>query len=78
MIQVDELHIRIPGNSKEDGAELGKQVANRLAEATPEHFRNHHIPELRVQLQSSTSNDTLLMADHIAEQIIRQIKLASL
>jgi hypothetical protein len=78
MIQIDELKITMPGNDKEAGSELGRQVAKRLAAAMPENYGNQHIPELNLQLQSSISNDVLLMADEIAEQIIRQIKLASL
>jgi len=75
MIQIDELRITMPGNNNEDGAELGRQVAERLAAAIPENYGSQHIPELRLQLQGSTSNDVSLMADRIAEQIVRQIKL---
>jgi hypothetical protein len=78
MIQIDELQIKMPGNSQEDGTELGRQVAARLASAMPENYGNQHIPELSLHLQGTTSNDTSLMADQIVEQIIRQIKLASL
>ena len=78
MIQIDELQITMPGNNSEDGTDLGKEVAERLAQAIPENSGNRHIPELRVQLQSSASNDTTQMADRIAEQIIRQIKLSTL
>jgi hypothetical protein len=78
MIQIDELQITMPGNNKEDGNELGRQVAERLAVAMPENYGNQHIPELRLQLQSTTNNDTSQMADRIVEQIIRQIKLATL
>lgn len=77
MIQVDELHIRIPGNDKMDGAELGRQVAERLAAALPENYGNRQIPEIRLQLQRTASNDASSMADRIAEQIISQIKIDS-
>lgn len=78
MIQIDELQINMPGNNQEDGKNLGRQVAERLAAVIPENSGNRHIPELRVQMQSSASNDTAQMADRIAEQIIRQIKLSTL
>ena len=78
MIQIDELQITMPGNNQEDGTELGRQVAERLAAALPENYGNEHIPELRLQLQGSTLNDTILLADRIVGQIVRQIKLASL
>lgn len=78
MIQIDELQITMPGNNQEDGTELGRLVAERLAAALPENYGNQHIPELRLQLQGLASNDVSLMADRIAEQIIRQIKLSTL
>jgi len=76
MIEIEELHLSIPGNNREDGADLGRMVADRLADAIPENYGNQHIPEIRLQLQSESSNNVSLMADSIAEQIIRQIKLA--
>ena len=78
MIQIDELQITMAGNNSDSGNELGRLVGERLATALPENYGNQHIPELKLQLQSLTSNDTLLMADHIAEEIIRQIKLSTL
>ena len=78
MIQIDELQITMPGNNADAGNELGRLVGEKLAAALPENYGNQHIPEIKLQLQSSTPNDTSLMADHIAEQIIRQIKLETL
>ncbi len=76
MIQIDELQISMPGNNPDDGNELGRQVAERLAAAMPLNYGSQHIPEIRLQLQGSASNDISQMADRVAEQIIRQIKLA--
>jgi len=78
MIQIDELQIRVPGMNKEDGAMLGNKVAERVASEIPNHYGNHNIPELKIQLKGSVSGDTTVMADRIAENIIRQIKLATL
>lgn len=78
MIHIEELQITMPGNDKIEGAELGRQVAERLAAAIPENYGNRQIPEIRLQMQGSSSNDTAFMADRIAEQIIRHIKIASL
>ena len=75
MIQVDEMHLKITGKTSEDGITLGKLVAERLAESIPEYSVNKHIPELRVQLHSSSTNDTIMLADRIVEQIVKQIKL---
>jgi hypothetical protein len=77
MIQIDELQITMPGHNRDDGTELGRQVAERLAAAMPGNYGSQHIPEIRLQLQGTTSNNSSLMADRIAEQIIRQIKLST-
>jgi hypothetical protein len=77
MIQIEELQITMPGHNRDDGTELGRQVAERLAAAMPENYGSQHIPEIRLQLQGTTSNNSSLMADRIAEQIIRQIKLST-
>jgi hypothetical protein len=78
MIQIDELQIKMLGNNEQDGIKLGMKVAERFVSAMPKNYGNQHISELNLQLQSTTSNDISLMADQIVEQIIRQIKLASL
>lgn len=77
MIQVDELQIRVPGMSKEEGAILGNAVAERVAAAIPANIRDQHIPELKIQLKGILSNDRNIMADRIATQIIRQIRVAT-
>lgn len=78
MIQIDELRMSVPGNDEIEGAELGRQVAERIAIAIPENYGNFLIPEIRLQLQSSGSNDVSMMADRIAEQVIKEIKRTSL
>ena len=78
MIQIDELQIRMAGNNKADGNELGRQVAERLAEIIPEHSGSHHIPELNLQMQSIAAKTTTQQADRIAERIVQQIKRKTL
>ncbi|QAA81832.1 hypothetical protein EI546_08925 [Aequorivita sp. H23M31] len=78
MIQIDELQIRMPDNNKNDGNELGRQVAERLANAIPEDYGNQHIPELNIRWQGAASHSISQMADHIVEQILQEIKNAKL
>lgn len=78
MLQIDELMIRIPGLNEETGAGLGKLVADKVAAAIPDNFNEHHVPELKIQLKDPLSGDPAQIADRIAEQIIRQIKLTTL
>ncbi|MBP7399891.1 MAG: hypothetical protein KA954_09920 [Chitinophagales bacterium] len=77
MIQIDELQIRMSGNNEYDGNTIAKQVAERLAESLPEYSGTHHIPELKVQMQLKSLDDSAQFANQIAEQIIRQIKLTT-
>ncbi len=77
MIQIDQLQIRMPGKNEEEGNGLGRQIAENLAEATPEYSGYNYIPEIKVELQRSASDDGTRTADRIAEQIIQQIKLAT-
>ncbi len=78
MIQIDELHIRIPGISEEEGTSLGQKVAEKVAAALPDNYVDYQMPEMRIQLSGELSNDTTAMADRISDQIIKQIKLATL
>jgi hypothetical protein len=78
MIRVDEMHIKIPGKTRETGNALGRYLAERLAENIPEPEGNVYIPEIKVRLQSASAADTQQTADRIAEQIISKIKLETL
>ncbi len=78
MLQIVELQIRVPGMNEEQGTGFGRLVAEKVASALPDNHTNQRIPEINIQLKDSFSQDTNLMADRIAEQIIRQIKLASI
>jgi hypothetical protein len=78
MLQVDELQLRIPGMNGEEGAILGRQVCEKVAAAIPDDMGTHHIPSIQIRLKNHSHNDTAILADHIAEQIVRQIKLATL
>jgi len=78
MFQIDELQIHVPGMNEEQGTVLGKLVAEKVSATLPDSHNNLNIPEINIQLKDSFSQDTNLMADRIAEQIIRQIKMASI
>ncbi|MBK7110691.1 MAG: hypothetical protein WAU21_09445 [Chitinophagales bacterium] len=77
MIQIDELQIKMSAKNEYDGNTIAKQVAEKLAESLPEYSGTHHIPQLNVHMQLKGSNDTPQLANQIAEQIIRQIKLTT-
>lgn len=79
MIQIDELVIRVPGTGNEESHHLlGKEVAQRVAEALPDETRGKQIAEMNIQLTAHTKISTIAIADLIAEHIIRQIGLLDL
>ncbi|MEI6682114.1 MAG: hypothetical protein WCO44_05780 [Bacteroidota bacterium] len=73
MMQIDELQIRVPGMSEEAGTALAKAVAERVAAALPAGTTDRYIPGLKIKMQGSFDENTDLMADRIASQILRQI-----
>jgi hypothetical protein len=78
MLQINELQMRIPGMNEEEGSKFGKLVAERLAAEIPDNYVDQQLPELKIQLSGALSKDTSALADRVADQIIRQIKLATL
>jgi hypothetical protein len=76
MTEISELQIRVPGMSKEAGENLGRQVAEKVSAALPPGEVDRYIPELKIKMQSFISGDPSIMADRIAQQIIRQISLS--
>lgn len=78
MVQINELQLRVPGMNEESGADFGKQVAEKITASIPHHSGDHHIPELRIQLKDVSPGDISLMADRVAEQIIKEIKSVTL
>ena len=77
MIEIGELNLSVYGLNKEQGNALGSRVAEIVAESIPDFSGNFHIPELKIKLQADLNNDTELLADRIADQIIRKIKLST-
>lgn len=73
MIRIDEMEIRMPGNSKEAGNEMGRKIAELLAEEISAPTRNHHIPEIRVRVESPSTENETHKASRIADQIIKRI-----
>jgi hypothetical protein len=79
MTQIDELVIRVPGFGNEESSHtLGKEVAQHVMEALPEEMSDRRIPELNIRMTTPAERGTTAMANAIAEQIIREIKLLNL
>jgi hypothetical protein len=78
MMHIDELVIRVPHMSKEQSIQLGNEMAQLVAEGLPDGMRNYPIPELNIKMTAPQLNGSVSMASSIAEQIVQQIKLATL
>jgi hypothetical protein len=77
MIEIGELHLKIPGLNEEQSNLLGRKVAENVAESLPNLVGNHQIDTLNLKIESLKSTDTNYMASQISQEIIRQIKLAT-
>lgn len=76
MIQIDDLILRVPGWDEEPSKSLGKDIAKKLSENLPSISDSMRIPDFKIQMNAGS--DANQMATRIADQIIRQIKLATL
>ncbi|MCF6407757.1 hypothetical protein L3C95_33025 [Chitinophaga filiformis] len=74
MIEIDELLIRMPGLSEEEGRRLAEMVAGYLGAHLPEGISEQHISTLTVQMQLHSKMDHDAMSVAIAERILQQLK----
>ena len=77
MTHIEELVLRIPGISEEEGSRLGREVAQKVAYAMPRGNSNMNIPELKIQLNENDLQNKELLATVISDQVIQKIKQAS-
>ncbi len=78
MIQIDEMVLRVPGMPEAEAGDLGRQVAELVSNELPADMGDHVIPDLNIRINASLLPGNRSMAMHIAEQIVREIKLAIL
>jgi hypothetical protein len=78
MIQIDEMVLRVPGMAEDEASRFGVEVAQRVANALPTDITQCNVFELQVKINESSIAPGISMAEAVAEQIIRQIKMYSL
>jgi hypothetical protein len=73
-VQIDRLHLRIPGLSREAARRVGAEVAHHLAESLPPSGKRERLGALnmRVSIQSGTPRDGL--ARLIARSILEKLR----
>lgn len=69
MIEIKEILLQLPGVSTQQGEQLARMVAQRLAGRLPGNWPNKSIPELNVQLEMADG----LSQDQLAERIVNAI-----
>lgn len=58
MLQIDELTLRVPGHSEEEGRRLGEEVARRVADGLSVQHRDRHLGALDLQVAIFVSSET--------------------
>ncbi len=73
-VQIGELHLRIPGLSREEAQRMGADVAQRISDSLPGKGRRERLGalEMRLSLQSETPRDGL--AEMIANSILEKLQ----
>lgn len=72
------MNIRVPGMSREQGAGLGQQVAERIAATMPPDTADRYIPEVKIQWHGPVPSDMDTLSNGITEQIVNQLKILTL
>ena len=71
--RIDQLHLRVPGLSREQGKHLGITVARQLARQLPGITRSGKLSALRVRLTIPTGTPRERLGSVIAAGIIKKI-----
>lgn len=67
--------IRVPGMGAEEARTMGETVAAKMATMLPGGIDNKTIDELSIKLSLSPGMNSNAMADSIATQILRELKM---
>lgn len=74
MIEIDALHIKIPGLSEREGRQLAAAVSQGLALQMPDGMSSRHLDRLDLQLTTSGANSQAQLAQQIVHAIIQQLQ----
>lgn len=76
MIQINEMSIRIPGNSVEEGRSIGERIANQIGKTLPDDTKNRNIDDISVRILVTPGMSNEMIADQIARELL--IRLSQL
>ena len=72
-IRIDQLHLRVPGLSREHAGHLGAAVAQQLASQLPAAMRSRHLGALRLRLTIPRDTPRQRLGSIIAAGIVKQL-----
>ena len=73
-VEIQKLHLRVPGLSREEATRMGADIANHIAQSLPADGRSERLGavDMRVSLQQGTPRDQL--AKLIARSILEKLR----
>jgi hypothetical protein len=73
ILSINELRLRVPGFSAEQGRSLGDEVAHRIADGLPEQIRPRKLGALDLRVMVPTGTERDRVASLIAEAILGRL-----
>jgi len=70
-LKIEELHLRVPGLSTEEGRSLGEEVARHVGDGLSSQIRLRHLGALDLHLTVPPGTPRTQMASVIAEAILK-------
>ena len=72
-VQIEDLHLQIPGISREEGRGIGEDVAENLAASLPGQGKRQHLGALNLRLNVPVGTPRDQMAKLIALAILEKL-----
>ena len=73
MVQIDELHLRLPNVTEEQGQHTAHNIAGRLADLLPPDSSDQYISELRIKMNQTEAMDQSVMEEKVVAEIMKRI-----
>lgn len=75
-VNIEQLHLRVSGLTRQQGAQLGQQIAQGLATHWPRKTSDIHLGALSVRITTDTVGaDTEAIANQVVRQIIARVRV---
>ncbi len=75
MVQIDELHLRLPHVTEEQGQRSAHNIAGRLADLLPPESSDQYISEIRIKMNQPEAMDQSVMEERVVAEIMKRINI---